>query len=156
MAMIEGFRIQNYRALKDIAMGRIGTDPILKKAAPLTPMTTFIGKNGVGKSSIFDALELKEVWVLEKGEDGFSHVTRANEIEFVQNMVNEGQAELIALLRYCDKKPKSLFRIAIEELEAWFFGDPPALKKAYPKIRQSPSFKCFRDGLRKLAAVQPY
>ncbi len=38
-----------------------------------------------------DALEPKEVWVLEKGEDGFSHVTRANEIEFVQNMVNEGQ-----------------------------------------------------------------
>ncbi len=55
MAMIEGFRIQNYRALKDIAMGRIGTDPKLREAAPLTPMTTVIGKNGVGKSSIFDA-----------------------------------------------------------------------------------------------------
>ncbi|MFH0784054.1 MAG: ATPase, partial [Pseudomonadota bacterium] len=50
MAMIEGFRIQNYRALKDIAMGRIGTDAKLRKAEPLTPMTTVIGKNGVGKS----------------------------------------------------------------------------------------------------------
>jgi predicted ATPase len=55
MAMIEGFRIQNYRALRDIAMGRIGTDPRLRNAAPLTPMTAVIGKNGVGKSSIFDA-----------------------------------------------------------------------------------------------------
>jgi len=55
MALIEGFRIQNYRALRDIAMGRIGTDQALRDAAPLTPMTAVIGKNGVGKSSIFDA-----------------------------------------------------------------------------------------------------
>jgi len=55
MALIEGFRIQNYRALKDIAMGRIGTDVNLRKAKPLTPLTAVIGKNGAGKSSIFDA-----------------------------------------------------------------------------------------------------
>lgn len=55
MALIEGFRIQNYRSLRDIAMGRIGTDPKLRNAAPLTPLTVVIGKNGVGKSSIFDA-----------------------------------------------------------------------------------------------------
>ena len=53
--MIEGFRIQNYRALRDVAMGRIGTDQKLRQAKPLTPMTAVIGKNGVGKSSIFDA-----------------------------------------------------------------------------------------------------
>lgn len=55
MALIEGFRIQNYRALRDVAMGRIGTDKELRGAEPLTPMTAVIGKNGVGKSSIFDA-----------------------------------------------------------------------------------------------------
>lgn len=55
MALIEGFRIQNYRALRDIAMGRIGTDPQLNNADPLSPLTAVIGKNGVGKSSIFDA-----------------------------------------------------------------------------------------------------
>ena len=55
MALIEGFRIQNYRALKDITMGRIGTDPNSKSARPLTPLTAVIGKNGSGKSSIFDA-----------------------------------------------------------------------------------------------------
>ncbi|MDO9106636.1 MAG: AAA family ATPase [Methylovulum sp.] len=37
-----------------------------------------------------DALETNEVWVLEKGEDGFATVTRASEIPYVQNMVNEG------------------------------------------------------------------
>lgn len=55
MALIEGFRIQNYRSLRDVAMGRIGTDPELRSARPLTPLTVVIGKNGVGKSSIFDA-----------------------------------------------------------------------------------------------------
>ncbi|MGK5094676.1 AAA family ATPase [Deltaproteobacteria bacterium TL4] len=55
MALIEGFKIQNYRSLRDIAMGRIGTDQSLRSANPLTPLTVVIGKNGVGKSSIFDA-----------------------------------------------------------------------------------------------------
>lgn len=55
MALIEGFRIQNYRALKDVVMGRIGTAQDWRYAEPLTPMTVVIGKNGVGKSSIFDA-----------------------------------------------------------------------------------------------------
>lgn len=55
MAKIEGLKIQNYRSLREIAMGKIGTDPSLRNAKPLTPLTVVIGKNGVGKSSIFDA-----------------------------------------------------------------------------------------------------
>jgi predicted ATPase len=52
MAKIEGFRIKNFRALKDITLGRLWN---LQKAVPLTPMTAVIGKNGVGKSTLFDA-----------------------------------------------------------------------------------------------------
>ena len=52
MPIIEGIRIQNYRVLKDVTLGSLGNNP---SAAPLTPMTTVIGKNGVGKSSLFDA-----------------------------------------------------------------------------------------------------
>lgn len=55
MAMIEGFRIRNYRALKDITMGRIGTDSESREADPLTSLVTVIGRNGAGKSTIFDA-----------------------------------------------------------------------------------------------------
>ena len=55
MALIEGFKIQNYRSLRDIAMGLVGTDQTVRDAQPLTPLTVVIGKNGVGKSSIFDA-----------------------------------------------------------------------------------------------------
>jgi len=52
MPMIEGFRIQNYRALKNITIGKLWKE---QQAEPLTPLTVVIGKNGVGKSSIFDA-----------------------------------------------------------------------------------------------------
>jgi len=52
MGMIEGFRIQNFRAIKNIKMGKLWNE---QTEQPLTPMTTVIGKNGVGKSSIFDA-----------------------------------------------------------------------------------------------------
>ena len=52
MPIIEGIRIQNYRVLKDVTLGRLWNTPHI---APLTPMTAVIGKNGVGKSSLFDA-----------------------------------------------------------------------------------------------------
>lgn len=52
MAKIEGFRIKNFRALKDVTLGRLWN---LQQDEPLTPMTAVIGKNGVGKSTLFDA-----------------------------------------------------------------------------------------------------
>jgi predicted ATPase len=52
MALIEGFRVQNYRALRDVTLGRLSSQ---QGGAPLTPFTVVIGKNGVGKSTLFDA-----------------------------------------------------------------------------------------------------
>lgn len=52
MALIEGFRVQNYRALRDVTLGRLSTQ---QKLEPLTPFTVVIGKNGSGKSTLFDA-----------------------------------------------------------------------------------------------------
>lgn len=52
MAKIEGFRIKNFRSLKDVTFGRLWNQ---QQADPLTPMTAVIGKNGVGKSTLFDA-----------------------------------------------------------------------------------------------------
>lgn len=52
MAKIEGIKIRNFRALKDVTLGKLWS---LQQAAPLTPMTAVIGKNGTGKSTIFDA-----------------------------------------------------------------------------------------------------
>jgi predicted ATPase len=39
---------------------------------------------------LVDALEPNEVWVLEKGDDGFSKIRRASDDPVVRNMVEEG------------------------------------------------------------------
>jgi hypothetical protein len=44
---------------------------------------------------------------------------------------------LISLLNNCTKKPQCLFRIAIEEMEAWYLGDKKAVKKAYPEVKDT-------------------
>jgi predicted ATPase len=52
MAKILGFRIRNFRVLRDIKLGRLWND---RNTDELTPMTAVIGKNGSGKSTLFDA-----------------------------------------------------------------------------------------------------
>ncbi len=52
MAKIEGFRVKNFKSLKDVTLGRLWNQP---KEKPLTSLTVVIGKNGVGKSTLFDA-----------------------------------------------------------------------------------------------------
>jgi len=52
VALIEGFRVQNYRSLRDVTLGSLSRKPA---ARALTPLTAVIGKNGTGKSTLFDA-----------------------------------------------------------------------------------------------------
>ncbi len=44
--------------------------------------------------------------------------------------------ELTQLLHQCNPPPRAKFRIAVEELEAWFLGDPQAILSAYPKTNK--------------------
>ena len=52
MAKMEGFRVRNFKVLKDVTLGRLWLQPA---DLSLTAMTAVIGKNGVGKSALFDA-----------------------------------------------------------------------------------------------------
>ena len=52
MPLIEGFRIRNFRSLREVQLGKLWND---RDKQSLTPMTVVIGQNGVGKSSLFDA-----------------------------------------------------------------------------------------------------
>ena len=52
MARIEGVRIKNFKVLKDVTLGRLWNH---RNSQPLTHITAVIGKNGVGKSALFDA-----------------------------------------------------------------------------------------------------
>ena len=45
--------------------------------------------------------------------------------------------DLLNVLNACNPRPNTLFRIAIEEGEAWLLGDRPALTSAYPNAKAS-------------------
>jgi hypothetical protein len=45
------------------------------------------------------------------------------------------KAELMGVLGRCNPAPNTLFRIAIEELEAWLLGDRNAITAAFPKAK---------------------
>ena len=64
MQIIEGFRVRNYRVLRDVMIGAIHPSPPqtdgdaglpTNTPEPLTALTVVIGKNGFGKSTLFDA-----------------------------------------------------------------------------------------------------
>ena len=77
MALIEGFRVQNYRALRDVTLGKLSTD---QGGEALTPFTVVIGKNGAGKSTLFDAFGFvadcltKDVETACNGRGGFERM----------------------------------------------------------------------------------
>ncbi len=52
MARIQGFRVRNFKVLKDVTLGRLWNQ---RESQPLTDLTAVIGKNGTGKSALFDA-----------------------------------------------------------------------------------------------------
>ncbi|WP_174515470.1 hypothetical protein [Xanthomonas axonopodis] len=45
-------------------------------------------------------------------------------------------ADLKTVAQQCNPAPKTVFRLAIEEMESWFLGDKPAVLAAYPKARK--------------------
>ena len=55
--------------------------------------------------------------------------------------------ELLDVLNACDPRPKTLFRIAIEESEAWLLGDRDAVKAAYPGAKDSVLDDYRQDGI---------
>jgi len=51
------------------------------------------------------------------------------------------------LLRYCNPAPTVLFRIAIEETEAFYLGDWKAIKKAFPKAKENKTANYVQDSI---------
>ena len=103
MAKIEGIRIKNFRGLKDVTLGRLWNQ---RDSEPLTPMTVVIGKNGVGKSTLFDVFgflaDALKVGVEEacdsRGRGGFEKIRsqgKTEPIEFEVYYKEDGNARPI-------------------------------------------------------------
>ena len=73
MAMIEGFRVKNFKALKDVTLGKVLT---MQQATPLTPMTAVIGKNGVERVSFLPTFinSLAQPEALNQEDDRFHEI----------------------------------------------------------------------------------
>jgi len=56
-------------------------------------------------------------------------------------------AELQALLIGCQPTPDTLFRLAIEEMEAWYLGDRDALAEAYPRAKHDVLHRYVQDSV---------
>ncbi|MEW6350432.1 MAG: hypothetical protein AB1646_15315 [Thermodesulfobacteriota bacterium] len=54
---------------------------------------------------------------------------------------------MVHLLDYCDPPPTVLFRIPIEETEAFYLGDPPGIRKALGKCRKGKMSSYVQDGI---------
>ncbi len=55
--------------------------------------------------------------------------------------------ELSQLLESCNPTPDTMFRLAIEEMEAWYFGDEKALLQAYPRAKKDVLKKYVQDSV---------
>lgn len=55
--------------------------------------------------------------------------------------------ELMDILDSCDPAPTALFRIAIEEGEAWLLGDRKAVETAYPNVKKAVLKKYKQDSI---------
>ncbi len=103
MAKIEGLRIKNFKTLKDIVLGKLWNQ---QNSQPLNSMTAVIGKNGAGKSSLFDAFgflaDCLKTGVEEacdvRGRGGFNRILSQGEkgpIEFEVYYKENGNARPI-------------------------------------------------------------
>ena len=105
MANIEGIRIVNYRVLREVTLGRLWDTP---DDTALTPMTAVIGKNGVGKSSLFDAFGfLSDCLKLgveeacdERGRGGFDRIRSQGRDGPIMFLVSYREAPAAPLITY--------------------------------------------------------
>ncbi len=106
------WRIHGYKGIGRIPKNLYaGSDPAKRILLDQLPRLL----RGYGKTPGIDAV----VVVLDSD--------RRNCVDFI--------AELKALAARCNTAPNTLFRIAIEEMEAWYFGDRLAIMAAYPKAK---------------------
>ena len=141
--------LKNFEVLVEDASGKIMLDSILKKILRANEQDhSFkihsykgigrIPKNLQGKTDPRKRILLDRLPKLLKGYGKSLKDFPAAVIVVVdldkKNCVQFKQ-EMLEVLNTCNPKPITLFRIAIEEVEAWILGDSNAINIAYPRAK---------------------
>ena len=126
MAQIEGFRVRNFKVLKDVTLGRLWNQ---QQKQPLTPMTAVIGKNGVGKSALFDAFGFLAD-ALKSGVEEACDARGRGGFEKIRTQGETGPIEFEVYYREHRRTRPITYQIAIE---ADLFGRPYVLRE---RLRQ--------------------
>ena len=126
MAKIEGFRVRNFKLLKDVTLGRLWDQ---QQKQPLTPMTVVIGKNGVGKSVLFDAFGFLAD-ALKSGVEEACDARGRGGFEKIRTQGETGPIEFEVYYREHRRTRPITYQIAVE---ADRFGRPYVLQE---RLRQ--------------------
>ena len=129
MAKIEGFRVRNFKVLKDVTLGRLWNQ---QQNQPLTPMTAVIGKNGVGKSALFDAFGFLAD-ALRSGVEEACDARGRGGFEKMRTQGATGPIEFDVYYREHGNAWPIIYEIAIEADE---FGRPYVLREIMEEIRE--------------------
>ena len=95
---------------------------------------------GLGKTSANKRILLDRLPMLLRGYGRWPDSSRCSVVVVVDadhRDCVEFKQELLDVLTQCQPRPRTLFRIAIEESEAWLLGDKRAVLAAYPKARRA-------------------
>ena len=130
MARIEGLRIRNFKVLKDVTLGRLWDQ---QHSQPLTPMTAVIGKNGVGKSALFDAFGFLAD-ALKSGVEEACDVRGRGGFEKLRSQGQVGPIEFEVYYREHGNARPITYEIAIE---ADGFGRPYVLGERLRQRRRN-------------------
>ena len=110
MAKIEGFRVRNFKVLKDVTLGRLWHQHEKK---PLSDMTAVIGKNRVGKSVLFDAFGFL-VDALRSGVEEACDQRGHGGFERLRSQGETGPIEFEVYYRESSKTQPITYRISIQ------------------------------------------
>ena len=130
MAKIEGFRVKNFKSLKDITLGRLWNQ---QDNEPLTPMTAVIGKNGTGKSALFDAFGFLAD-ALKSGVEEACDARGRGGFERMRAQGQTGPIEFEVYYREHRNARPITYEIAIETDE---FGRPYVLREEMTENRRN-------------------
>ena len=150
----------HFEVLVEDASGKILLEEIMKKIANLRTNSSEItyriiaykglgkippnlrGKTDPSKRILLDQLP-KLLRGYGKSLQHFSHAVIVV-VDLDDRNCKKFKEEMTAVLDACDPKPNTLFRIAIEEIEAWLLGDNKAIKSAYPDA-QDPILSTYKQ-----------